>query len=183
MRKTGRPRASSKETLEEAATELFLEKGYPHTSIDDITTRAGVSRATFFNYFPSKADVLCVTIDRALDALDAALTDGAPLEQALQQVAVRAEPADIPLIVSQLDTMGLPADIDGVLPARLLRLKTLVARRIDDPITQWAVTGAIVEGALAWAKRPEQAGLDEALRLAVARLSAPLLQQTQPPVT
>ena len=49
MAQVGRPRASSKDVLEEAASELFLEKGYLATSIDDIAQRAGVSRATFFN--------------------------------------------------------------------------------------------------------------------------------------
>ena len=47
--RAGRPRASSREVLAEAACELFLEKGYDATSVADITTRAGVSRSSFFN--------------------------------------------------------------------------------------------------------------------------------------
>ena len=64
--KRGRPRRSSTRALEEAAAELFLEQGYPHTTVDDIASRAGVSRATFFNYFHNKSDVLWVDVDRAL---------------------------------------------------------------------------------------------------------------------
>ncbi|HLS00520.1 MAG TPA: helix-turn-helix domain-containing protein, partial [Beutenbergiaceae bacterium] len=53
--------------LEEAACELFLERGYPGTSVADITTRAGVSRATFFNYVTSKSDLLWAGVDDAID--------------------------------------------------------------------------------------------------------------------
>ena len=53
--RAGRPRALSRETLAEAACELFLEQGYEATSIAEIATRAGVSRSSFFNYFWSKA--------------------------------------------------------------------------------------------------------------------------------
>jgi AcrR family transcriptional regulator len=49
--RAGRPKASSRETIAEAACELFLEQGYEQTSIADISTRAGVSRSSFFNYF------------------------------------------------------------------------------------------------------------------------------------
>ncbi|MBN9180650.1 MAG: TetR family transcriptional regulator, partial [Microbacterium sp.] len=42
--RAGRPKSSSRETIADAACELFLEQGYEHTSIADIATRAGVSR-------------------------------------------------------------------------------------------------------------------------------------------
>lgn len=70
--RAGRPRASSRETLAEAACELFLEQGYEATSVADITRRAGVSRSSFFNYFSSKSDVLWSGIDERIeDALTA----------------------------------------------------------------------------------------------------------------
>ena len=61
--RAGRPRRSSRETIEDAAVELFLEQGYPRTSVDQIAQRAGVSRASFFNYFTAKSDVLWVGVD------------------------------------------------------------------------------------------------------------------------
>ena len=73
----GRPRTSSRAALEEAALELFLEQGYTPTTIDQITSRAGVSRATFFNYFSSKADLLWVEVDDALDSLGDDIDRGA----------------------------------------------------------------------------------------------------------
>ncbi|BDZ46559.1 TetR family transcriptional regulator [Naasia aerilata] len=70
---TGRPRRSSRETLQDAATELFLEQGYEQTTVDDIARRAGVARATFFNYFPAKGDLLWADLDPVLESLPSAL--------------------------------------------------------------------------------------------------------------
>jgi len=41
-----------------ATKEIFLTRGYIGTTIDEITKAAGVSRASFYTYFPSKRDVL-----------------------------------------------------------------------------------------------------------------------------
>src|SRR5438132_14216409 len=42
----------------EAALELFRERGYDATRVRDIAARAGISDATFFNYFAAKDLVL-----------------------------------------------------------------------------------------------------------------------------
>jgi AcrR family transcriptional regulator len=42
----------------EMAIQLYVERGYEKTSIDDICAVAGISRSTFFRYFHSKEDVL-----------------------------------------------------------------------------------------------------------------------------
>ncbi len=41
-----------------AAWELFGEKGFDGTTIDDMTDKAGVSHGTFYLYFSSKEDIL-----------------------------------------------------------------------------------------------------------------------------
>src|ERR1043165_2974344 len=45
---------STRERLVSAAFELFEERGYEATSVDDIATRAGVGRTTAFRQFGSK---------------------------------------------------------------------------------------------------------------------------------
>ena len=62
----------------DTAREVFLAKGYHGLRIDDIAEAAGVSRASFYTYFPSKRDLLLAlgqqtfeATARALDQMDA----------------------------------------------------------------------------------------------------------------
>ncbi len=48
-----------------AAREVFLTRGYAGTTIDEIARAAGVSRASFYTYFPTKRDVLIAVGARA----------------------------------------------------------------------------------------------------------------------
>lgn len=73
----GRPRASSRSMLEDAALDLFVEQSYAGTTIEQIAQRAGVSRNTFFNYFESKSDVFWVLVDDRLAELPEALAETA----------------------------------------------------------------------------------------------------------
>ena len=43
--------------LLEAALDLFVEKGYAATRVEEVAARAGVSKGTLFLYFPSKEDL------------------------------------------------------------------------------------------------------------------------------
>ncbi|MEV3861207.1 TetR family transcriptional regulator [Streptomyces sp. NPDC050095] len=51
-------KAPMREVLAEAAFQLFLERGFERTTVDDIVARAGVGRRSFFRYFPSKDDAV-----------------------------------------------------------------------------------------------------------------------------
>ncbi len=44
--------------LMDAALELFVEKGFAATRLDDVAKRAGVSKGTLYLYFDSKEDLL-----------------------------------------------------------------------------------------------------------------------------
>jgi AcrR family transcriptional regulator len=76
-------RPSIRERLTAAALELFDERGYEHTTVDDIATRAGVGRTTFFRAFGSKEDVVFPHHEQVLvavrDRLAAATPDTAPV--------------------------------------------------------------------------------------------------------
>ena len=44
--------------LEKAAMELFQERGYESTTVEEIAARAGLTERTFFRYFADKREVL-----------------------------------------------------------------------------------------------------------------------------
>ena len=46
-----------------ASRRLFKEKGYDDTMIDDVADKAGISKATLYNYFPNKESLLTGALD------------------------------------------------------------------------------------------------------------------------
>ena len=46
--------------IRQAAAELVRERGYEAMTYDAVAERAGVSRRTVFNYFPTKFDLIKV---------------------------------------------------------------------------------------------------------------------------
>lgn len=55
-RRTRRKEARPGELLD-AALDLFVEKGFAATRVEEVAARAGVSKGTLFLYFPSKEDL------------------------------------------------------------------------------------------------------------------------------
>src|SRR3984893_17060709 len=58
---------TARQRLAEAAFALFDERGYEQTTVDDITERAGLGRATFFRHYRSKEDVIFPDHDLLLE--------------------------------------------------------------------------------------------------------------------
>ncbi|MFS0893576.1 TetR/AcrR family transcriptional regulator [Microbacterium sp. 179-I 3D3 NHS] len=131
--RAGRPKASSRETLAEAACELFLERGYDGTSVADITQRAGVSRSSFFNYFTSKSDVLWSGVDERIDHAIASLdrlgrgADGDTVRAILLTVVRDFEPDPLALALRNAAPMGLQHELVKDTGLRLARLAAAVS--------------------------------------------------------
>jgi AcrR family transcriptional regulator len=62
-RKEARP-----QELQEAALELFVEKGFAATRTEEIAARAGVSKGTLYLYYPSKEELLKAVIRQYLSS-------------------------------------------------------------------------------------------------------------------
>lgn len=79
--------------LEQAALDLFTERGYEDTTVIDIAVRAGLSKSTFFRHYQDKREVLF---------------GGGTAEELLSQ-AVSGAPADAPplqAVARALDALG-----------------------------------------------------------------------------
>ena len=53
----------ARERLVRAALDLFAEQGYDDTTVVQIAERAGLTKSTFFRYFPDKREVLAAGQD------------------------------------------------------------------------------------------------------------------------
>jgi AcrR family transcriptional regulator len=82
-----RKRARTRAAIEAAALELFEAQGYEATTIEQIAALAEVGTATFFRYFPSKAEVLVAPFNPHLAAMVQAILDRPADENGL--VAIR----------------------------------------------------------------------------------------------
>jgi AcrR family transcriptional regulator len=79
-----RRKQETRALLQAAALELFGRKGFAGTLVDQIATEAGVSRTTFFRYFPSKEAVLFADQDRSAGEFWASLLERPPAENSLR---------------------------------------------------------------------------------------------------
>lgn len=178
--RSGRPPLSSRAAIVDAAGELFLENSYSKTTIEQITRRAGVSRASFFNYFTAKSDLLWGDVDDLVSAVGQLLSSQPPTAQPLEDVRVALRDATatigadrIPLAVTQWELMGardelltsglprfacLAAMIAGYLERRSGQLPDALARA-----AAFAIVGAVAAAAGQWAgagtRRPALSGL------------------------
>jgi AcrR family transcriptional regulator/catechol 2,3-dioxygenase-like lactoylglutathione lyase family enzyme len=187
--RSGRPRASSRETLAEAACELFLEKGFDATSIADIARRAGVSRSSFFNYFASKGAVLWAGLDERLTAFEARLGDDETADAAADVRAATAAlardfaPDSLALALVNAPAMGLVDELEREAALRRSRIARAVAARLRRggadrlraDVAGAAIGGAVLAALDAWAH--EGAGRTDLARiweLALEAATAPL---------
>lgn len=93
-----RPRRSLREAQREftrqhlldAAHEIFLEKGYAATSIEDVASAAGTTRATFYMHFRSKCDLVKALMAETGEAGYALWTPLGELAAEPRREAVRA---------------------------------------------------------------------------------------------
>jgi AcrR family transcriptional regulator len=70
-----RARRAVQGELVDVALRLFVERGYDEVRVDQIAEAAGMSKRSFFRYFPSKDALLLGKYDRLGEDLAAALAD------------------------------------------------------------------------------------------------------------
>lgn len=66
IRRAGRRPVTSRFEIEHIALEMFSERGFDATTVDDVAHAAGIGRRTFFRYYASKNDVPWGAFDEQL---------------------------------------------------------------------------------------------------------------------
>lgn len=87
----GRSPSTSHAELSHVALELFVERGFDETTIEDIAAAAGIGRRTFFRYFASKNDLPWGEFDLLLADMArylANLPETMPIVDALRQAVI-----------------------------------------------------------------------------------------------
>jgi len=176
---SGRPRVTSRATIAEAATELFLERGFADTTVADITQRAGVSRSSFFNYFTSKSAILWAGLDEGIEVTVGALRRGTPVSTALRAIASGIDLDALALGILHSTAMGISGELAEERAIRTGVLARAVAdhyiadgsARLAAEVRAAGHAGAVLAAIWAWAasgpvRPPLAAVLDDALALA-----------------
>jgi AcrR family transcriptional regulator len=105
--------------IQDAAMELFAERGYEAPTVEEICVRAEVSTTTFFRYFRSKGEVFLEEHGRLLPALESAIVDRPTTDTDLEAVRHAMQEIWIPNIdpertVRQTDAIATSHVLRGV---------------------------------------------------------------------
>ncbi len=68
-------KAQRRALIERAAADLFVEKGFADTTIEEIAERALVSAPTVYNYYGTKGDLLLALVARGEEGIEEAQDD------------------------------------------------------------------------------------------------------------
>ncbi len=187
-----RERPETRERILSAAVEVFAEKGFRHSAVDDIVARSATSKGSFYHFFPSKEGIFLALLER-LGALllvrverDVQRSSGAlaRVDAALSAIfAILAEHRSLARILV-LEAPGLGHGFDGRLFELHRRFAAFISARLgeaardgsipplDAELTAYAWLGAIHEIVLRWLNT----GTPEPLTAAVPELRALLLR-------
>jgi AcrR family transcriptional regulator len=80
-------------SIVEIASDVFLSQGYAATSMSEIAARVGGSKATLYNYFPSKEELFAAVVTARCEQLQAIIADveseGVDLRTSLKHLGER----------------------------------------------------------------------------------------------
>lgn len=95
------------------AVEVFTERGYDRTSMDDLSRRLGISKSAIYHHVPGKEALLGLALDRALTGLEAVADGVRRLDvpavtrlEALLRGSVRVLVAELPSVALLLRVRG-----------------------------------------------------------------------------
>jgi AcrR family transcriptional regulator len=127
-----RKKQQTRARIADAALNLFVERGYDETTLDDIADAADVSRRTIFAYYDSKEEILfCGEVDflaRLKQLLDER-PDGTTTVDAMRTFLSTLEPAD-DAAIRRKDLILRTPSLQTKMRARHAELEPMLAESI-----------------------------------------------------
>ncbi|HLV99152.1 MAG TPA: TetR/AcrR family transcriptional regulator [Ktedonobacterales bacterium] len=182
-RSGGRDKDATRQRILDAAEEVFAEKGYHGTVVDDIIQKARTSKGGFYFHFPSKQGIFLALIDvlapKLMAAVDRAIEDedtatgkvNAALRIVLEQFSRHRRLSKILLV----EAVGLGhgfdekiVEIHGQFAGMIQRYLDLavaegVIEPLDTTVAAYAWFGAINEVVVRWLVTPNPEPLEHSL--------------------
>ena len=141
-----RKKQRTRQTIERVALELFENRGFGATTIDEIAAAADIAPRTFFHYYPTKEDVVTADYTSRLQQIVTALESGpkdrppwAALRSAFMNAAANYEAERDHLLRSFRIIQGNPSVAAHNLPAQA---------QGDDAVADAVVEWLDVDGAV-----------------------------------
>jgi AcrR family transcriptional regulator len=182
----GRWEPNARGRLQQAAMELFIERGFEQTTVTEIAERAGLTQRTFFRHFADKREVLFAGADELKELMVSALT-GAPDSAApIDAVAASLQAAGAALQEGGQHPRQRQAVISANTELRereLIKLASLAAaladalrrRGVADPAASLAAEAGIAVFRIAfarWVADTSQRDLPQVIRASLDELKA-----------
>jgi AcrR family transcriptional regulator len=167
-----RKKERTRQALYEAATRLFLARGYARTTVAEIAAEAGVSVKTLFNHFAGKEDLLLGYRRQRIDVMAHVLADELkthPPDEAMTcaEPSLDVNLAQARLILAEPELRARSLDLLWELELRLAAvLRDAHPTRYDEVAAATVVGGLL--GALSAAMRAALARGDSPTELAAA---------------
>jgi AcrR family transcriptional regulator len=178
-----RKKLKTKASIQREAMRLFLEKGFDETTVEDIAEAVEISPSTFFNYFPSKEDVVFEDeLDPlVLEAFDAQPPDTNPvrrLRMAMRAVFGNLTPEQDRMMRDRIRLMSTNPELRGAMLSQFAGIVDQIAhllgprvgRKRDDFLVHniaGAVLGVLLSAMLEITDKPKA----EMLRVVDAALA------------
>src|SRR5882757_8130741 len=130
-----RKRLATRQSISDAATLLFIARGFDHVTVDEIAEAADVRRMTVFNHFPRKEDMFFDRDEEGREAVRQALRRRDPRVspiETLRLLAHRLIAEQSPFLRFNAGSQGFIATIEAseTLKARARAIRDEIAHLV-----------------------------------------------------
>lgn len=160
-------RQAKRQAVLSAAAQMFNERGFQATSLDDVAARLGVSKPTLYYYVKSKDQILleCVRqgLEMTLEGIEASRqAGGSALDQleACMRVYAKIVTMDFGMCLIRVGDEQLPADSRIALRRMKAQIDLAFRRLVEAGVQQGLLapcdpkmTAFMIAGALSWIGR------------------------------